>query len=346
MMNDGASTSAPAPVGPDASDTTVEDPAAMHAKEIWAAWLKEEEELGALLTLCPVTRVATGVNKCAMLSLLKVVGNTAPAGKRYEEALTALALRELAGTGTDGELWAGKKPGEIRNIVVGWAKGATGAHGYPSSVQVAGNRYFAVPQGLLAATRMYAFVTMQEQLTAASTSAPSASATGPDKLGMVQMMCADGKVRWVWTPHTKDLLADLQAEHTISATAAGKIAGRVLERAECQPQLSEKLLGGTTAAAGDMTGCRDLATRSLMLASMNARRDLARALAPVKGADGVWVRKQFSLTFDATTLQPTGRKVFQVSIRALDELGDGQTVEVPFDFPLVRPSSVPSNLPL
>ena len=70
MMNDGASTSAPAPVEPDASDTTVADSAAAHAKETLGAWLNQPKEFGALLTVCPVTGVATGVNKLAMLLLL------------------------------------------------------------------------------------------------------------------------------------------------------------------------------------------------------------------------------------------------------------------------------------
>ena len=139
-------------------------------------------------------------------------------------------------------------------------------------------------------------------------------------LGKKLVMCGDGKHRECWSPATNDMLAGIQAEHTIPATATGKIVGRVMSHIPSLEPLAGMLLGGTVEKPGESKGSRDMCGRALLKSAINALLEFARSLMPTL-EDGRWVRKHISMTFDGTILQPSGRKVVQVNVGSEDEVG-------------------------
>ena len=108
-------------------------------------------------------------------------------------------------------------------------------------------------------------------------------------LGMAPMLCKDGKERPCYTPQTRDVLADVQIEGSLSANGAGKVVGRVLGAFSNSPELkklSYKLLGGCISTMGEAKGSRDMCTRSLMMKAQLSKLEIARDLLPKKNADG------------------------------------------------------------
>jgi hypothetical protein len=234
----------------------------------------------------------TGVNKCALCDLFDKLG-----GKdRVTGAAYNAALHELCGTTGD---WS-KRPQDLRSMVVHWTeKKPKMKDGYPRALQVdggVGTPFFAVPLEVQLATVSAMVVAERSKTEAARAelssteadlkSAREVGAGGACTLGKRPVYCNDGRMHDCWPPETKDLLAGIQAEHTISATATGKIAGRVLQTMEAHAGLAKMLLGGSTERVGEAGGRRDLCTRALIMTAMNARMELARLLLPVLGAGG------------------------------------------------------------
>jgi len=312
--------------------------AATAAEAVSAAWLIPPPGLGALFQRSATTDAVVGVNRCAMCDLFDQLGGKSVTGKAYHAALSKLC-------GTSGD-WA-SDIGDLRLAVLRWKSSKKGARGgYPLVCQVAGGvhatAFHDVPVAVQLETLSAKYVAALEKSTTAAErlttteadlkSARELAAGSACKLGKGPVLCADGRVRVCWTPETNDLLAGVQAEHTIAATAAGKIVGRVLQTMEPHAELASMLLGGSTAKAGEAVGARDVSTRALMKSAFNAKLEFARSLLPQWNAvDGVWERMSVSITFDATTIQPNGRHIFQVNMGALDP-----SSQKGVDFPWVR----------
>jgi hypothetical protein len=320
-----ASTSAPAAAAA---------PAATAAQETTATWLTVAKGLGALFQRNAATGAVTAVNRCAMCDLFDRMGGKGVSGRAYHDALS-----ELCGTTGD---WA-SDVGYVRSAVVKWKDSTRGVgDGYPLVCQEAGKAFYVVPLDVQLATLSAKYLAELEKVTAAAAqlttteaelkSAREVAAGSACKLGKAPVLCNDGRERVSWTPETNDLLAGVQAEHTIAATAAGKIVGRVLETMAPHAELARMLLGGSTAKAGEAVGSRDVSTRAIMKSAFNAKLEFARSLLPRwNEVDGVWERMTVSVTFDATTIQPNGRHIFQVNMGALDPFSKKRV-----DFPWVR----------
>jgi hypothetical protein len=282
-----ASTSAPAAAAA---------PAATAAEETVATWLLVPKGLGALFQRNAATGAVTGVNMCAMCDLLdKLGGKNNVSEKAYHAALS-----ELCGTSGDFEDW------NMRSAVIRWKDSRKGQQdGYPLVCPVAGGyhstAFYDVPLVVQLATLSDKYLAELEKVTAAAAqlttteaelkSARGLAAGSACKLGKAPVLCNDGRERVSWTPETNDLLAGVQAEHTIAATAAGKIVGRVLETMAPHAELARMLLGGSTAKAGEAAGSRDVSTRAIMKSAFNAKLEFARSLLPRwNEVDGVWER--------------------------------------------------------